>query len=68
MIVCSNQDEDKSHIVSKLQIYRKQFVIPKDASYRDYLKYHFTLSVDGTEYPTHQQGILMNASAVDLDK
>ena len=68
VIVCSNHDEDKSHIVSKLEIYRKQFVIPNDDGYRDYLKHHFTVSMDGVEHPTHQQGVLINASAVDPDK
>ena len=66
VIVCSNQNEDKSHIISKLEMYRKQFVMPKNESFRDFLRHHFTISEDGVEY---QHGVLLiNASVVDPDK
>ena len=68
MIVCSNQDEDKSHIISKLEMYRKQFVMPKDENFKHFLRQHFTISEDSVEYPIHQHGVLINASAVDPDK
>ena len=65
MIVCSNQDEDKCHIISKLEMYRKQFMMPKDENFRDFLKQHFTISEDSS---IHQHGVLINASVVDPDK
>ena len=65
VIICSNKDEDKSHIVSKLEIHRKEFIIPNDDSYKAYLNRHFTISDD--DAPFHQQEVSTNASAVDPD-
>ena len=42
VIVCSSEDEDKSHMVSKLQLFKRQLsTFYSDAQYSQYLKYHF---------------------------
>ncbi|XP_019853235.1 PREDICTED: E3 ubiquitin-protein ligase RNF213-like [Amphimedon queenslandica] len=43
VIVCSNEDQDKSHIVAKLQLHKRPFsLISKDADFHLYLSNHFT--------------------------
>ena len=42
MIVCSNEDEDISYMISKLQLYRRPFTPPyPDNTFSEYLKAHF---------------------------
>ena len=62
VIVCSNEDEDKSHIISRLNAHRKHFSTLHDvAKCREYLKIHFT----GTT-PTNKTTQKV-ASTVDCD-
>ena len=43
VIICSNEDEDRSHIISRLSPHKKHFTGLHDvAKYRKYLKIHFT--------------------------
>ena len=67
VIICSNEDEDKSHLISRLSTHRKQFTTLHDVSkFQEYLKSHFT-----TPMPTHQRPIVTKgvaASTVDFDQ
>ena len=43
VIVCSNEDQSKSHMVAKLQNFKRPFsIIYKDADFSRYLSDHFT--------------------------
>ena len=66
VIICSNEDEDKSYMVSKLQLYRRPLTtVYSDQECALYLKNHFTtLSRAQSEAP----GQRIWASEVDLDK
>ena len=65
MIICSNEDEEKSCIVSKLQLYRKQYTAFADITkFQHYLKSHFTVETE----TRHQYGVAMAASVVDHEK
>ncbi len=71
VVICSKEDEDKSHIISRLHNYRRS-VAPKlvvtvnDA--REYLKAHFVhqtdMELDSQATPTSNQ----RASMVDPEK
>ena len=67
VIICSDEDEDKSHIISRLSIYRQHFsALHNVAMYREYLKTHFTFVL-----PTHQSAKVKQqvaASLVDCEK
>ena len=42
VIICSNEEEGKSHVISKLQFYRRPYsALPPDASFAEYLLGHF---------------------------
>ena len=42
MIICSNEDEDNSYMISKLQLYRRSVTILfPDHVFSEYLKTHF---------------------------
>ena len=61
VIICSNEGQDKSHMVSKLQLYKRPVTSvysPKEFS--DYLKSHFT--------DRRQTDYGISASDVDLEK
>ena len=47
MVICSKEDEDKSHIISRLHTFRRP-VVPRldEGACREYLKAHFTLPTD----------------------
>ena len=48
VIICSNIDEEKSHIISMLHVYRKHYIFPRDCEkYRKYLRKHFMNDEDG---------------------
>ena len=65
MIICSNEDEEKSYIVSKLQLFRKQYTAFADtAKFQHYLKSHFTVDTETQQ----QHGVVMAASGVDHEK
>ena len=62
VIVCSKEGEDKSHIVSKLLLYKKSIVLKHgDKLYQKYLRDHFINR-------THGQTISHRASVVDREK
>ena len=65
VIICSNEDEEKSHIVSRLQPYFRTFSgIQPDESIMKYLKDHFI--EDRTETNSTENSIL--ASVVDKER
>ena len=67
MIICSNEDEEKSHIVSKLQLSRKQYTTFTDTSkFQRYLRSHFTHAVETDSQ--QQYSAAMAASVVDCEK
>ena len=42
VIICSNQDKKKSHIISKLDLYHRSYVVPSQITkYQQYLRQHF---------------------------
>ena len=67
VIICSNEEEGKSHIISKLQFYRRPYsTLPSDASFAEYLLGHFRRWPEST----FKKGLsrAMAASVVDRDK
>ena len=71
MIICSSQDEERSPIISKLHLYRRQYGVPTDpAQYRAYLRGHLV----NEEQPYYQelQGVgsssHLTASMVDFER
>ena len=68
MIVCSGEDKEKSHIISKLHLYRRP-VVPKlvDSECREYLKSHF---IHHPDMVCSEQVVAgdVKASVVDPDK
>ena len=66
VIICSNEDEDKSHMVSKLQLYRRPLTtVYSDQDFALYLKNHF-ISWSRAQSCSSEREIW--ASEVDLDK
>ena len=64
MIICSNEDEDKSHIISKLQFYRRPFTtLHSVQTFSQYLITHF---ISWPQSELGGQRIL--ASVVDPEK
>jgi len=69
VIICSNEDEDKSHIISRLSPHKKHFAGLHDiAKYREYLKICFTgtMPLQSQTLRFATQGI--HASIVDLEE
>ena len=69
VIICSNEDEDKSHIISRLSPHKKHFTGLHDvAKYREYLKIRFTgtMPLQSQTLRSATQGI--HASIVDLEE
>ena len=65
IIICSNEEEGKSHIISKLQFYQRPYsTLPSDASFADYLIRHFRRWPEAKMRP-RRAGV---ASVVDPDK
>ena len=65
MILCSKEGEEKSHIVSKLLLYKKSFVLKhSQQEYQAYLKNHFVYGAGHfcSEAASHR------ASIIDPDK
>ena len=64
VIICSNEDEDKSHIISKLQFYRRPFTtLHSVQTFSQYLITHF---ISWPQSGLKGQRIL--ASVVDPEK
>ena len=65
VIICSNKDEEKSHMISKLHMYRRHYIVPPDASkYQQYLRHHFITKKDHD----HQAKVAVMASQVDQER
>ncbi len=64
-IICSSEDEEKSHIISKLHNDRRPYMTPPESGkYQDYLKRHYRRGLsDDTQY-----GFGVNAACVDHEK
>jgi hypothetical protein len=68
VIICSNEEEEKSHIISKLHSCRRPFSQICDTKQcRSYLKAHFTGQVESLS-PSTSQMQLITASSVDYEK
>ena len=68
VIVCSNEDQDKSHMVSKLQLYSRPYVglVKPIREFQEYLKAQF---IHWPESALKRElGREMVASVVDLQK
>ena len=66
VIICSNEDEDKSHMVSKLQLYRRPLTtVYSDQDFALYLKNHF---ISWSRPQSGSSGKEILASEVDPDK
>ena len=65
VILCSKEGEDKSHMVSKLLLYKKSIVLKHSKNdYQEYLKHHFICQADDSL----SQATPDTASVVDCDK
>ena len=67
VVICSKEDEDKSHIISRLHTFRRP-VVPKldERGCREYLKAHFTVPTDVEG--SSQAATQCAAAVVDPDK
>ena len=66
MIICSAEDEDKSHVISKLQLHRRPLTsVYSDQELAIYLKHHFTTLSTAQSEASRQR---IWASEVDPDK
>lgn len=64
MIICSNEDEEKSHVITKLHSYRRPFPVTMDSEQcKRYLKAHFTRQVESAAY-----SLIHPASEIDHEK
>ncbi len=69
MIICSNEEEEKSHFISKLYHFRRPYVPRFDLEeYRKYLALHFTNSAQEIDEPNFQADSCMAASSVDYEQ
>ena len=68
VIICSKEEEEKSHIISKLHNHRRPFAQIYDTDKcQSYLKDHFTGQVESlSSYPSQIQ--LVTASEVDYER
>ena len=63
-MICSNKVE-KSHIISKLQLYSRQYTASTDPQkFQHYLRSHFTMETETEQ----QYGAAVAASVVDYEK
>ena len=65
MIICSNEEEEKSYFISKLHVYKRPFVPqPLVEEFKHFLINHFTKKIQKAEQPSHDS----MASIVDCSK
>ena len=65
MIICSNKEEQTSSIISKLQLFRRQYSVFADTpKLQSYLKFHFTREIQNS----HQQCGAGVAASVDCEQ
>ena len=68
MVICSNHEEEKSHIISKLHLYRRHYAISYQSSkYRQYLKQHF-VAEEEPDRQTRASQLPVVASEVDCER
>ncbi len=69
MIICSNEEEVKSHFISKLCHFRRPYVPRIDLEeYRKYLANHFLNRAQEIDQPDFQADSCMAASSVDYEQ
>lgn len=69
MIICSNEDEERSHFIAKLHLFRKPFLPKCDLEeYRKYLAAKFTAQSEEIEDSTSQYGLSIQAAVVDFER
>lgn len=67
MIICSNEEEEKSYFISKLHVHKRPYVFQTSSKeFEDYLICHFTKQVQKTKKPLHD--VTNIASVVDSMK
>lgn len=65
VIICSNEEEEKSNIIAKLQTYRRPYQgIKADGEFMEYLKSYFIPQTNLVD----ENGVIVKAAAVDIDK
>lgn len=64
MIICSNEEEEKSYLISKLHVHKRPYVQTGLKDFKDYLTIHFTKQRLKPSF--HDASSL--ASAVDFEK
>ena len=62
VIVCSSVDESKSHVISKLHLYRRAYHRQEDLVLKDFLGKHIT-----TQSRARSKTTQVTASSVDKD-
>ena len=68
MVICSNHEEEKSHIISKLHLYCRPYVISNQISkYRQYLRQHFVVEGE-PDRQTRASWLPVVASEVDRER
>ena len=68
-MICSNEEIEKSHIISKLQLYSRQYTASTDIQkFQHYLRSHFTMEAEMTAETEQQYGAEMAASVVDCEE
>ena len=68
VVICSNQDEEKSHIISKLHFYRRPYAVPSEITkYQRYMKQHFVAEGE-PDHRNRASWLPVVASEVDHEK
>ena len=68
MVICSSHEEEKSHIISKLHLYRRPYAISYQISkYRQYLRQHFVVEGE-PDRQTRASWLPVVASDVDRER
>lgn len=71
MIVCSKEDEEKSHILSRMHLHKRTFTVSGVNSHelKQYLTNHFVSREKEAQYQRNEEnGSKVYASAVDSDQ
>ena len=64
VMICSNEENEKSHIISKLQLFHRQYTASTHTpKFQHYLRSHFKMETEMQQY-----GDVMAASVVDCEK
>lgn len=63
MIICGNEDESRSHIVSRMHLYRRAYARAEDSVLKKYLKLH--LEQNQHNYPISKRGCVYASSVLE---